>query len=70
VRDDPIIEEVRRVREEHAKKFDYDLQRIVADLKKSEDTRAAEGRLVLEPPEACLSMPQPSPRTVRMRRTD
>jgi len=33
---DPIVEEVRKVREEHAKKFNYDLQAIVADLKKQQ----------------------------------
>ena len=30
---DPIVEEVRKVRNEHAKKFNYDLEAIVADLK-------------------------------------
>ena len=33
---DPIVEEVRRAREEHAAKFDYDLERIFADLKEQE----------------------------------
>ena len=33
---DPIVEEVRKVREAHAKKFNYDLQAIVADLKKQQ----------------------------------
>jgi hypothetical protein len=33
---DPIVEEVRRVREQHAAKFDYDIGRIVADVKKRE----------------------------------
>ncbi|MGE5377319.1 MAG: hypothetical protein ACM3XO_19860 [Bacteroidota bacterium] len=30
---DPIVEEVRKVRNEHAEKFNYDLRAIVADLK-------------------------------------
>ena len=34
--DDPIVEEIRRIREEHAKKFDYDLDAIFADLKARE----------------------------------
>ena len=34
--DDPIVEEVRRIREEHAKKFDYNLDVIFADLKARE----------------------------------
>jgi hypothetical protein len=33
---DPIVEEVRKVREEHAAKFDFDLARIFEDLKKDE----------------------------------
>lgn len=35
---DPIVEEVRKVRNAHAKKFNYDLQAIVADLKKQQET--------------------------------
>ena len=33
---DPIVEEVRKVRNEHAKKFNYDLEAIVADLIKQQ----------------------------------
>lgn len=32
----PIVEEIRRIREEHAKKFGFDLDRIFEDLKRSE----------------------------------
>ena len=35
---DPIVEEVRKVREAHAAKFNYDLSAICADLKKKEDS--------------------------------
>jgi hypothetical protein len=31
--DDPIVEEVRKVRNDHAKKFNYDLAAIAADLR-------------------------------------
>jgi hypothetical protein len=31
--DDPIVEEARKVRNAHAKKFNYNLQAIAADLK-------------------------------------
>lgn len=34
--DDPIVEEVRRARDEHAKSFDYDPDAIFADLKRQE----------------------------------
>jgi hypothetical protein len=33
---DPIVEEVRKVREEHAARFDFDLERIFQDLKEQE----------------------------------
>ena len=41
---DPIVEEVRQVRDEHAKKFNYDLRAIVEDLKKQQ---AVNGRKVV-----------------------
>lgn len=34
--DDPIVAEVRRIRAEHAEKFNYDLEAIYADLQKRE----------------------------------
>ena len=34
--DDEIVAEVRRVRDEHAKKFNYDLDAIIADLRRRE----------------------------------
>ena len=33
---DPIIEELQQIREEHAKKFHYDLTAIFEDLKKAQ----------------------------------
>jgi len=33
---DPIVEEIRKIREEHAAKFNYDLDAICADLKEKE----------------------------------
>jgi hypothetical protein len=33
---DPIVEEVRQVRDQHAARFNYDLKAIVADLRKQE----------------------------------
>jgi hypothetical protein len=34
--DDPIVEEVRKARNEHAKQFNFDLRAIAADLKKQQ----------------------------------
>lgn len=33
---DPIVEEIHKFREEHAKKFDYNLEAIFKDLKERE----------------------------------
>jgi len=33
---DPIVDEVRRVRDEHAARFDYDLDAIFRDIKEQE----------------------------------
>jgi len=43
-KDDEIVEEVRRVRDEHAAALNYDLARIVADLREAE--RASEAPIV------------------------
>lgn len=45
---DPIVEEVRRVREEYAKQFNYDAHAIAEDLRKQEKQHSA--RLVSFPP--------------------
>lgn len=36
MQDDPIVEEVRRIREAYAAKFNYDLEAIFQDLKQQE----------------------------------
>jgi hypothetical protein len=38
---DPIVEEVRAIRDAYAKRFNYDIKRIVADLIKKQEARAA-----------------------------
>jgi len=52
---DPIVEEVRRVRQEYARQFDYDLHAIAADLRKQEQ----------EHPERLVALPSKSPRKTR-----
>jgi hypothetical protein len=51
---DTIVEEIRRGREEHAARFNYDLSQIFADLKRTEQGRNEEdfpllARLGLKP---------------------
>ncbi|MBM2813429.1 MAG: hypothetical protein HW421_191 [Ignavibacteria bacterium] len=36
MRNDPIIEELHKIREEHAAEFDFDLNKIYQDLKSKE----------------------------------
>lgn len=49
--DDPIVQEVRRIRQEHAARFDYDLQAIFDDLKRTEEARDPRQSPLLSPPE-------------------
>jgi hypothetical protein len=53
---DPIVEEVRKVREEHAAKFDYDLERILKDLKEQE--QRSELKFVSLPPKRPVTVSQ------------
>lgn len=45
---DPIVEEVRKARQKHAAKFNYNMEAIFADLKKREKTCGH--RVVSRPP--------------------
>ena len=40
--DDPIVEEVRKARDEYARQFGYDLKAICQDLKKRQDAGGRE----------------------------
>jgi hypothetical protein len=49
--EDPIVDEVRKVRQAHAARFNYDLQAIYADLKEQEKNS---GRVFVSyPPRSC-----------------
>lgn len=50
--EDPVVQEVRRIRQEHAEQFDYDLKAIFADLKQTEEARGRQQSPLLSPPEA------------------
>ena len=45
--EDPIVEEVRRIRQEHAKRFNYDIRAIAEDARKRQKAR---GRQVVTLP--------------------
>jgi hypothetical protein len=55
---DPIVEEIRKVREEHAARLNYDLDAIVADFQ----SREQEGpyKVVSLPPRRLPSVDKPS----------
>jgi hypothetical protein len=53
---DPIVEEVREVRNEHAKKFNYNLQAIAADLQKQQ--RASTRKFVTRSPKKPTMLPK------------
>lgn len=53
---DPIVEEVRAVRNQHAKKFNYDLKAIAADLKKQQ--KASKRKFVTLPPKKPAVLPK------------
>lgn len=63
--EDHIVEEVRRVRRQHAEEFGYDLQKIFADLKRSERERDAAKSPLLSPPKREVTPPESSLRRVR-----
>lgn len=68
--EDPIVQEVRRIRQEHAARFDYDLAAIFADLKQSEEARDPQQSPLLSPPEPGERVPSPAAlhRTAALRR--
>jgi hypothetical protein len=53
---DPIVDEVRKVREAHAAKFNYDHSTICADLKKKE--KNSDHPVVSRPPKLRLNLPE------------
>ena len=53
---DEIVEETRKVREEYAAKFNYDLEAIYKDLKEQE--KKGKRKIVALPPKEPESIPQ------------
>jgi transaldolase len=57
--EDPIVEEVRRARQEYAARFNYDLAAMVADLqRRTEEARRAGRQVVSFPPRPAHSEDQ------------
>lgn len=47
---DPIVEEVRKAREEYAARFDFDLDAIITDLQRRTEARRLSGYPVIPAP--------------------
>lgn len=54
---DPVVEEVRNIREARARKFNYDLQAIYREIKKQEKTSGR--KLISFPPRRMETVDQP-----------
>jgi hypothetical protein len=52
VSEDLIVQEIRRIRQEHAARFAYDLQAIFADFKRTEEARDQQQSPLLTLPES------------------
>ena len=46
---DEIVEEVKKHRDAHARKFNYDIKKIYGDLKKKEELNATNRKVTLKP---------------------
>jgi hypothetical protein len=66
--EDPIVQEVRQIREEHAARFNYDFQAIVADLKQSEAARDPAKSPLLAQPEVSVVLPDSAVQRARFAR--
>ena len=59
--DDLIVDEIRAVREAHARRFDYDLTAIVADLQDFENEERKRGQaIVTRPPKRVHAADEPA----------
>ena len=64
---DPMVEEVRKVRNAHARKFNYDLQAIVADLRNQQ--KASKRKFVTLAPKKACSIPTDKSRQGKIKPT-
>jgi len=62
---DEIIDEVRMIREAHAEKFNFDLDAIYEDIKRSEEEHIALGAKFIDPPPATPGIPHSAYQKIR-----
>ncbi|NUM54759.1 MAG: hypothetical protein HUU46_14025 [Candidatus Hydrogenedentes bacterium] len=47
---DPIVEEIRQIRREHAARFGYDIKAIFDDLRRGQEEERKKGRRIISRP--------------------
>ena len=47
---DPIVEEIRQIRREHAARFGYDIEAIFEDLRRGQEEERKKGRRIISRP--------------------
>lgn len=62
---DEIMKEVRALREAHAEKFNFDLDAIYEDIKRSEEEHIARGAKFVDPPSATPGIPHSEYQKIR-----
>ena len=65
---DEIIDEVRAIREAHAKRFNFDLDAIYEDIKRSEAEHVMRGARFVDPPAAMPGIPRSAYHRIRFAR--
>lgn len=63
---DEIIDEVRAIREAHAEKFNFDLDAIYEDIKRSEVEHRRRGAKFIDPPPATTGVPHSAYQRIRL----
>lgn len=62
---DEIIEEIHAVRQQHAAQFDYNLDRIIDDLRAGQDKHVADGWPLIKAPNVLPVMPNSALQRIR-----
>ena len=65
---DEIIDEVRAIREAHAAKFNFDLEAIYEDIKRSEEDHIVHGAKFVDPPSVTPGVPHSAYQKIRFAR--
>lgn len=62
---DEIIDEVRAMREAHAKRFNFDLDAVYEDIQRSEEEHSTRGAKFIDPPPITSGIPHSAYQNIR-----